>query len=29
MRLLEKSSKKYHGSIIKDYISIIEDGTMH
>ena len=29
MRLLEKSRKKYHGSIIKDYRSIIKDCTMH
>ena len=29
MRLLEKSRKKYHGSIIKCYRSIIKDCTMH
>ena len=29
MRLLEKSRKKYHGSIIKYYRSIIKDSTMH
>ncbi len=29
MRLLVKSRKKYHGSIIKDYRSIIKDCTMH
>ena len=29
MRLLEKSRKKYHGSIIKDYRSIIKDSTKH
>ena len=29
MRLLGKSRKKYHGSIIKDYRSIIKDCTTH
>ena len=29
MTLLGKSRKKYHGSIIKDYRSIIKDCTMH
>ena len=29
MRLLGKSRKKYHGSIIKCYRSIIKDCTMH
>ena len=29
MILLRKSRKKYHGSIIKDYRSIIKDCTMH
>ena len=29
MRLLEKSRKKYHGSIIKYHRSIIKDSTMH
>ena len=29
MRLLGKRRKKYHGSIIKDYKSIIKDSTMH
>ncbi len=29
MRLLGKSRKKYHGSIIKDYKSIIKDSKMH
>ena len=29
MRLLGKSRKKYHGSIMKCYRSIIKDSTMH
>ena len=29
MRLLVKSRKKYHGSIMKCYRSIIKDCTMH
>ena len=29
MRLLGKNRKKYHGSIIKYYRSIIKDSTMH
>ena len=29
MRLLGKSRKKYHGSIMKYYRSIIKDSTMH
>ena len=29
MRLLEKSRKKYHGSIMKCYRSIIKDCMMH
>ncbi len=29
MRLLEKSRKKYHVSIMKYYRSIIKDSTMH
>ena len=29
MRLLRKSEKKYHGSIMKYYRSIIKDSTMH
>ena len=29
MRLLVKSRKKYHGSIIKCYRSIIKDSTIH
>ena len=29
MRLLGKSRKKYHGSIMKYYRSIIKDCTMH
>ena len=29
MRLLVKRRKMYHGSIIKDYKSIIKDSTMH
>ena len=29
MRLLAKSRKKYHGSIIKNHISIIKDNTKH
>ena len=29
MRLLEKSRKKYHGSIIKYHRSIMKDSTMH
>ena len=29
MRLLEKSRKKYHRSIMKDYRSIIKNSTMH
>ena len=29
MILLEKSRKKYHGSIMKCYRSIIKDSTMH
>ena len=29
MRLLAKSRKKYHGSIIKNHRSIIKDNTKH